>query len=1271
MADPRPDLFAKPSEDPLFVFGTGQFEDLMRTDGLESTTRAIVEESNDMLGGNVMTYESLQDGTATIFSLLPDYKDLAPEDRKLSAEAMLSLFTNVEDYGQYDPNNTSGTKELRAAGHAALRTAPEAVAGGYGFSYGMRAAAPLANLIPAAGIPGLIAKGVVLVGGGFAGAIAAAMTAETVEEAVIGEKAPVMPSLQSAANFGEAATYGVSMLHAPWTMNPARFQRAGPGAINFLDNFKNVASGKFAGEAAEKAIELTAKNAGLTKSAFNAANKARESAKIGPMFGGSQGTNVLGLGRLNPKGYLLDPTKGPVTGRVLAGVQGGYGKSMQYGVENYKTFLGMEMAAGAGAGTLSYVSQAVDPYDRTSRFVSELAGAAVIPIPARLLVEHGPKAARNTVGALKRWLFSADGIKEGILKTTAEKKSAERIIAAIQESAEYEGPEQLNAFIESLMKVTADADGNPLPDVEGTVKSLSAAWGMPLSKTMGTIEDQLSVANKELEVATSRGRDQLLIGAKRAIATIVATGDPTMMNIAGRLQETIFEQAIIDNMERRIATFYGAANRVIGDEVEGGSNRVNLSTQLHELLTAQIASGKVVEKEFWNEVKNFPIDVFKARNGKMTKLPNLLRLLDTPSANKGLKFESNAAQTRLRTALGELGADIDDFRAFFQPKEGAEAILKTPVTSQKLVEMRSVVQDKAAQFRSAGQLQLARQMDLVEDAILRDLTGVADSTDAAYNVARAYTYARQTVFTRSFLGDVQKKGRDRAFQMSPEALADQFLRGGNRATSQRINEINEVGLFGLEHNLPEAELNKAVTFDTLNLVIRDSLRKIVDKKAVIDPITKRATGQFEYVVNPGKLETWKKQPGTKEIFAIFPKLADDLANAEEATKLMKMADNDMVNLGKSPQTLAFQSVLEFADRPAGAVASALAGKSPAKSLQELADLAKNSPRITDELTGLDLTPEDALLGLRNAIMDNAAIHSGGLGLSFNATAFEDQLFSQIKGVSSNQKFTMMDFMINNNMIDEVEVSNIQKFVKQMRGIEDAFATGNMESVLFKNPSLSKIMYTKMLGATFGVKAFETLNKMLTKVGLGTSGNSMGGGMASATAGSQAIQNLLLRGPESMMVKTMSTLLANPKLLAPLMKELTDKKSADAALKTLTTGFSGLSRESGRRLPYALRYMREDSESTIPTEEEAEQLPPVAVPIQNQQGSAPTALPRVEPMVLPSQQVQPSLPQLQQAPQQKPPQLAASGPVDRERYAALFPEDRALMAGIGSLGGGAA
>jgi len=67
------------TEKPLFNFTAGQFEDLMATEGLEKTTRVIVEDGNDMLGGGVMTYESMRDGTAPLLDMLPAYSGMAPE----------------------------------------------------------------------------------------------------------------------------------------------------------------------------------------------------------------------------------------------------------------------------------------------------------------------------------------------------------------------------------------------------------------------------------------------------------------------------------------------------------------------------------------------------------------------------------------------------------------------------------------------------------------------------------------------------------------------------------------------------------------------------------------------------------------------------------------------------------------------------------------------------------------------------------------------------------------------------------------------------------------------------------------------------------------------------------------------------------------------------------------------------------------------------------------------------------------------------------------
>ena len=1266
---------ADPNE-PLFSFTAPQFENLMETQGLSKTTKAIVEESNAMLGGTAMSYETLRDGTAPILDMLPNYSGVAPENRSLGDEEILTLFTNVEDYGKYDATEDGVAREgagKRAFGYGVARAAPEAIVSGFGFNAGIRAGLMASSFIPPLGLPGLLAKGVVIVGGGLVGAILGATVAEETEKAVIGEKAPVVPSLEGANRGGETLAFGLSMLHSPWALSPDKIRRGGTGAVEFLSNFKNVASGKFAAEAGEKAIEMTAKNAGLSTRAFSSANKARTAAQVrGPMFGGTKGTNVLGLGKINPSGYLVDPLKGPLTGRIMSSVDTGIGKSFEAARLKKKRFLALEGAAAVGASSAAVVAQNIDAYDDGTRFLAELAGAALIPLPVQAISEKGPEAIKWAFRSLKSWRSNSGGA----LTSKVENDAGKRIMAGLQEAEDFTGQEQIDAFINSLMKQTHDADGNVIPGT-GTAKSLSAAFGMPLNKQVGIIEDQLKTVNEELSVATIRGRDQMLISAKSAISDLIETGDPTAMAYAARLQQSLFEESIVGNLENRVSKFYTAAEDVLKNAPDGGSQQVDLSRQLYNLLDAQIKNSKTVERALWSEVKDFEITQFRAGNNRVVGTPNILKILKKPASEGGLLMKSKSGKARLDAALGSLKEDFADFDAYFNPVDGADPGAN-PVFSQTLIEMRQAAQDKAATFRTNGQVQMAQKMELVADTLLRDLNGVSESVDPAYQAARAYTYARNNVFTRSFLGEMQAKNKNRGYQLSPEALVEKLFRGGNRATLERINEINSAGAFGLEHFLPDAALNQASTQETIDLVIRDSLRKVMDKKPVLNPVTREPTGAFEYVVNPTKLETFKKQPGTQELFSVFPNLANDLATAESARNLQRAADNELTSLGKSLQTTAFQNVLAFADKPVEAVAKAISSRSPAKSLMELVNLAKQTPKGIDEVTQIEFTSQDALKGLRNSIFDYVTIHSGGSGLMMNPTKFEVELFGQIKGVPPSIKMSLMDVMRDNGMIEPKEIANIQKAIKQMRGVEEAFSTGDLENVLFKKPTLQKLMFTKMLGATLGQKMQEQLNKTLQKIGLGTEGGGIGGGMIAAQTGSDAIQQAILRGPESLIVKSMSNFFAHPELLGPMLKEISTKQQADEAMKALSEGFAAVARQAGRRLPYATRYITDEDDNTVadpvvePVIEEV--VAPSVTPIRPLPKSLNLPVPIIEqgslmPTGAPTPNVGSAPLSIQQASAAPGPTIQNSGPVDRERFAALFPNDsttQLMKSGIGSL-----
>jgi hypothetical protein len=149
---------------------------------------------------------------------------------------------------------------------------------------------------------------------------------------------------------------------------------------------------------------------------------------------------------------------------------------------------------------------------------------------------------------------------------------------------------------------------------------------------------------------------------------------------------------------------------------------------------------------------------------------------------------------------------------------------------------------------------------------------------------------------------------------------------------------------------------------------------------------------------------------------------------------------------------------------------------------------------------------------------------------------------------------------------------------------------------------------------------------------------------------------------------MSNLFSHPELLGPLLKEIRTTQQTDEALKALAEGFAGLSRQTGRRLPYALRYVTEEEDATMAAPVEEPVIAPVVAPKipvrpdNTQQGS-------LMPTGAPTPNVGSAPLSIQQASAAPGPTIQNSGPVDRERFAALFPNDsttQLMKSGIGSL-----
>jgi len=1261
------------SDEALIQLTRPQFENLMENQGLDQTVEGILSIANEELElDSPLTRESLINGTHPILDRLSRYKNIDPAQRNISPEEILTLFTNVEDYGKYDPEKGSFSG-LKATVSGAGRMVPETVGAAAGFKTGLAIANPIANMIPPAGLPGLAAKGIVYGIGGIGGAILGAFGFGKAEDAVLGEADPVVPSLEPAYRGGETGMFALSMLAAPWKLAPS-IPKAKTGAIEFLENFKQVSNGKFV-DVADEAFQLAAKNAGLSEKAatklFERASRARTTAsQSGPMFGGGTGVN-LGIGRFNPAGYVFDPRKGPVGSRVVGGIEGGIDASMKFARENPGKFLGAEALVGLGSGTGAYVAQDIAPYDEGTRMGYELVGSLAIPIPAQILLDSGPDAAKGLFRTMRTWWGNASDTskRDGLLTDTLKRDSAKRIIQALERSEEYAeevaadgriitADEKLAKFIEDLGResdvVRRGADGEV---IQPTVADLAQASGLDFSPTLQTIQNELAKSSEDLRVATGRGREEMQAGAINAIRALASTGDPLALAYAARLQQGLFEQNIMDGVDASVTRLMESASKVVGRDVAGGSQRVDLSEKLYDVLKNQIDLSKVRESRLWKEVGSYPLTQFFARNGREIQQPNVLQLLDRSSRDGGLNFSSKGAQNDLSSALSGYQKDIDDLRDFFQSGTG-----RNPATAQKFFEMRSGLLNRSAQLRKTGDTVNAGRLDKISDALLRDLTGQQDGASEAYNAARAYTFARNNVFTRSFLSDLTATDRNRGLVLDPQNLLDAAFRGGNLSTAKRFDQIKAAGRFLVdEGGLTEADALLMDADELMSAALRDSLGKVMDSKRIPNPANPNEMIET-FVVNETKLNTFKNQPGTKELFALVPDLEVDLTDAVSAQRAFDNMLDDTVNtmnpsrakqmgfnddqINRLYANKAFQSVLEFED-PGKAVAQALSSQRPTLALNKLYQMVDEA-----NYAGSEYTRDQAMAGLKSAIFNNALRKANNTAGLPNGDSIQKSIFGQLDGVDPATKFSMKDFLLRKGLATEDEMAEVQNAVKTLRGVEEAFATGDFENVLFKNPSMAKLFYVRIAGATAGGMAQQQLKRFLGMP-------QMSGGLIAEQTGSDLVQRVLLRGPETQRIKVMTEMFSNPKLLAAMMKEINDKKQADNAMTAIEKFFEPLARQTGRRVPLGVRPVIEEEEYEVP--ETRPMNLPQNLPPANQQGSL-----NPPNLNIPTQ-VTDAAPMPNQFASATPTSNTPTGQVDRARFAALFPEDRELM-GIGSLMG---
>jgi hypothetical protein len=646
------------------------------------------------------------------------------------------------------------------------------------------------------------------------------------------------------------------------------------------------------------------------------------------------------------------------------------------------------------------------------------------------------------------------------------------------------------------------------------------------------------------------------------------------------------------------------------------------------------------------------------------------------------------------------------------------------VSIRSLIDMRSVALDAGRALAADGFSSRARVAYEFADAILKDLESFpAGSVSAEYDNARAFSRAYNDVFTRAFAGDVLGTSRDGAPRIPVEVLRDRLFRGdAGYLRAQQLDLISQTQFGTSLTNMLQGdarEAGQALLTSAQEAGVIDPRTQMLDRRAfnswftanenAIDAIPGLRTqltdmyndnatirGASENllrslrseVLNPdgtlstSALETWMRKDQNQRLLESMPALRADLENIPIARHLLENTKRETTELAASRrdgELSLYELLPDKTQNPTTQVSLALSldNPRPFNELNRLWEYIENVGEGGFTVTqgpnrGKTYSREDLVNGFRMAIMESVFNRQGENGPIFNVGGAFNTLFEAHPNSSANLRLS--EWMQEKGIMSSEEIGRTRQLLRRMAEIQ-AFAArgraGDTEG------------YIQQVGPLFA---------LVTRI----SGSEMGAGVQSVMSGSnqsliarqagsqyaQTIVNKYLAElPASLRMDVIEALINDPQLLATALKKVHDTKTQGAShlspegtriMTRLVQGLvdnglmSSIRRTAGptERLGSEMidqfgDYIRD----SVSGEEEQTPSPPQNVPQSNQQGS-------LNPNVIPSptpNNVGPAPSPINTAAAPKVASIQSSGPVDRTRFAALFPEDRDLM-GIASLAG---
>lgn len=632
------------------------------------------------------------------------------------------------------------------------------------------------------------------------------------------------------------------------------------------------------------------------------------------------------------------------------------------------------------------------------------------------------------------------------------------------------------------------------------------------------------------------------------------------------------------------------------------------------------------------------------------------------------------------------------------------------VSAEELFKMRQTALRAGRELSAGGRNEMAGIAYKFAEALLDDLDSFPPGVDIVYDNARAYSRAYNDVFTRMYGGEILGTKKTGAAAIPVEVLANRMFTGdagyfrayqldmiGQTQLSQELTTLLDPGTRPIGTDL----LNSATQFGVINPKTRmldknaldqwfaanqetiesipglqKKLENIMESSASIRGASESllrsaraaALDPDSRTLNVDALRRWMSKPDNSRLLDAMPALKQDLENVQTARQLLTRTTEETKALDAARRKGALSLYALLPDEtlnPATQVSRAISLTNP-KPFSELNNLWSYVDNIGEEgfsvskgvLSGKTFSKQELVNGFRSAILESVFNRSGENGLIFNIDTAFRTLFEPHP--NSPNKVSLAEWMKDRGVWGEGEAERTRRLLGRMAQIQ-AFSAkakpADLEEFASQVGPLITLV-TRISGSELGAAGQKVM-----------SGSTQS--LIARQAGSQFAQNVvnkyLSELPASLRMDVITTIVSDPQLLATVLRRTPDEEAQNRIGAMLVKSFfdNGILSSARRTIPAAENLGEQRLNSATTPASAPQTLPPAPAPAPR----AEIQRPPVPPAQLPTQGggAAPSPFSLVPAAPPQPP-TQSSGPVDRARFAALFPEDRELL-GIGSLMGG--